>query len=50
MGLKQPGREAHHPPPSSAEFKNAVAVPLLFPYVFMVCTGVTLKLTEMFPN
>jgi hypothetical protein len=29
MGLKMLGREVHHPPPSSDEFKNAGAVFLL---------------------
>jgi hypothetical protein len=35
-GLKQPGPEADHSPPSSAEVKDARSIPPLIQYVFLV--------------
>jgi hypothetical protein len=35
LGIKRPGREAHHSPPSSAEIKNAWRYTSTLPYVFM---------------
>jgi hypothetical protein len=35
LGVKRPGREADHLPPSSAEVKNAWTIPPLLQYVFM---------------
>jgi hypothetical protein len=38
LGVKQPGREANHPPPSSAEVKKVCgAMPALPHYAFMAC-------------
>jgi hypothetical protein len=36
-GVKQPGCEADHSPPSSAEVRNAWSCTFPPPYVFMVC-------------
>jgi hypothetical protein len=36
QGVKRPGREADHFPPTSAEVKNAWIYTSTFPYVFMV--------------
>jgi hypothetical protein len=49
LGLKRPGREAYHSPPSSAEVTNAWSYTSTVPYVFMAwClvthTGTTLPL------
>jgi hypothetical protein len=35
LGVKRPGREADHPPPSSAEVKNAWSYTSIPEYVFM---------------
>jgi hypothetical protein len=35
LGVKRPGREADHSPPSSAEVKNAWSYTFTPPYVFM---------------
>jgi hypothetical protein len=35
LEVKQPGREADHSPPSSAEVKNVCTIPPLHLYVFM---------------
>jgi hypothetical protein len=35
-GIKRPGQEAEHSPPSSAEVKNAWSYTSTLPYVFMV--------------
>jgi hypothetical protein len=37
MGVKQPGREADHSPPSSAEVKECVELYLHSQYAFMAC-------------
>jgi hypothetical protein len=36
LGVKRPGREADHSPPSSAEVKNTWSYTSLLQYVFMV--------------
>jgi hypothetical protein len=36
LGVKRPGREADHSPPSNAEFKNASSYTSTPQYVFMV--------------
>jgi len=36
LGVKRPGREGDHSPPSSAEIKNAWSYTSTPPYVFMV--------------
>jgi hypothetical protein len=47
LGVKRPGREADHSPPSSAEVKNAWSYTSILQYAFMAwClgTGTTLPL------
>ena len=39
LGLKRPGREVNHPPPSSAEVTNEWSLPLLLLHAFMAWTG-----------
>jgi hypothetical protein len=40
LGLKRPGREADHSPPSSSEVKNTGSYTPLPQYVFMACCSV----------
>jgi hypothetical protein len=45
LGIKRPGRQADHSPPSSAEIKNAWSYTSVPPYVLMaLCTGTSLLL------
>jgi len=49
LGVKRPGHEADHSPPTSAKVKNAGAIPPLSQYAFKVwrsvkSTGTTLPL------
>jgi hypothetical protein len=40
LGVKRPGREADHSPPSSAEGKNARSCTSTPQYIFMACCSV----------
>jgi hypothetical protein len=48
--VKRPGRDVHHPPPSSAEVKERVVIPLLPLWAFMACSRVNLTLHLTFMN
>ena len=41
-GVKRPGRDADHPPPSSTDVKKSTAIPLLPLWDFVVCSRVNL--------
>ena len=44
-GVKRPGRGVDHPPPSSAEVKERIAIPLLPLWAFVACYRVTFTFT-----
>ena len=48
-GVKRPGREVHHSPPSSAEAKNVWSYTSTPTYTFMAWTGETLRKLGMLP-
>jgi len=48
-GLKRPGRDVDHPPPSSAEVKERVELYLYSPlWAFVACSGVNFTFTFTF--
>ena len=45
-GVKRPGRDADHPPPSSAEVEESVEVYIFFPlWAFVACYGESFTFT-----
>jgi hypothetical protein len=44
LGLKWPGREAHHSSESTVEVKNEWSYTSTTPYVFITCIGTNLRL------